>query len=140
MKSISAVIVLVLVAGGAILYVENAAKNTADPASPARPIPPVAAIAGPPGKPHFGMNLASVVDWSREWAFVDVFKHSRPWIEHGPKPFGYDAHGWPMICPGQRVETLMVREVEGHYPAGRYVATWHGVGAVDVPGFDVSGP
>ncbi|HEX4589790.1 MAG TPA: hypothetical protein VH120_07665 [Gemmataceae bacterium] len=79
------------------------------------------AAAIPPSQPHFGMNLASIVDWDREWAFVDVFKHSRPWIDKGP-----------------RRETLMVREVEGHYPAGRYVATWRGLGTVDIPGFDVS--
>jgi hypothetical protein len=91
-----------------------------------------------PATPHFGMNLASVVDWTREWAFVDVFKHSRPWIEHGPKPFAYDAHGWPIFSPGQSVETLMVREIDGHYPAGRYVATWRGAGTVEVPGFDVA--
>ena len=109
------------------------------------PVPgrtPVAAAAisaiAPPAPPHFGMNLASVEDWSREWAFVDVFKNSRPWIEKGPKPFAYDAHGWPIISPGQSVETLMVRELDGHYPAGRDVATWSGNGTVDVPGFDIS--
>jgi hypothetical protein len=85
------------------------------------------------------MNLAAVVDWSREWAFVDVFRHSRPWIEHGPKPFIYNDDGWPILSPGQNVETLMVRELDGHYPAGRYVATWRGSGTVDVPGYDVSG-
>jgi hypothetical protein len=85
------------------------------------------------------MNLASVVDWSREWAFVDVFKHSRPWIEHDPKPYAYDGHGWPIFTPGQSVETLMVREIDGHYPAGRYVATWRGNGTVEVPGYDLAG-
>jgi hypothetical protein len=68
------------------------------------------------------MNVASVVDWSREWAFVDIFKHSRPWVDRG----------------GAR-ETLMLREVEGHYPAGRYVATWRGSGTVEIPGYDVTG-
>jgi hypothetical protein len=100
------------------------------------PTPAAEAHASPP---HFGMNLASIVDWSREWAFVDVFKHSRPWIEGGPKPFAYDAHGWPKFAPRQRVETLMVREVDGHAPAGRYVATWNGTGTVEIPGFDVAG-
>jgi hypothetical protein len=68
------------------------------------------------------MNLATVSDFSREWAFVDVFKHSRPWI---------DNKGW--------LETLMCREIEGHYPPGRYVATWNGPGAVEIRGFDVAG-
>ncbi len=104
------------------------------PAGNASGSTPVANAPGSP--PQFGMNLASVVDWTREWAFVDVFKHSRPWIEHGPPPFVYDAHGWPKISPGQSVETLMVREIEGHYPAGRYVASWRGAGTVEVPGFD----
>lgn len=102
------------------------------------PTPIVATPPVPPAPPHFGMNLASVVDWSREWAFVNLFKHSRPWIEHGPKPFVYDAHGWPIFSPGQTVDTLMVRELDGHYPAGRYVATWHGAGTVEIPGYDVA--
>ena len=67
------------------------------------------------------MNLATLTDFSREWAFVDVFRHSRPWI--GNKDW---------------LDTLMCREVDGHYPAGRYVAIWTGPGAVEIPGFDVT--
>ncbi len=92
-----------------------------------------------PGRPRFGMNLAQVADWGREWGLVDVFKPSRPWVERGTGPFAYDARGNPRLMPGQAVETLLVREIDGHYPAGRYVATWRGTGRVKVPGFDVTG-
>ena len=85
------------------------------------------------------MNLSAVVDWSREWAFVDIFKSSRPWNESGPKPLEFDLHGYPLLKPPQSVETVMVREIEGHYPAGRYVCTWAGSGQLDLSKFDVWG-
>jgi hypothetical protein len=111
----------IAVGGGYILF------NDSTPPPPgtqvaAGPVvePPGDFDRGSPNPPHFGMNLASIADWSREWAFVDVFKSSRPWTE--------SANGR---------QTYMVRELEGHYPAGRYVVTWKGAGEVNVPGFDV---
>src|SRR5262249_36253580 len=92
----------------------------------------------PPAAPQFGMNLAQIADFGRQWSFVDVFKHSRPWIERGDGPFAYDPHGWPRLKHGQAFETLMVRELDGHYPGGRYVATWQGAGEVELRKFDVS--
>jgi hypothetical protein len=85
----------------------------------------------------FGMNLSAVVDWSREWAFVDVFKSSRPWNERGPKPFEFDPHGYPRLKADQSVETVMVREIDGHYPSGLYVCTWAGAGQLDLSKFDI---
>lgn len=99
------------------------------------PRPPDAALK--PRPPRFGMNVSAVVDWSREWAFVDVFKCSRPWTELGPKPLRFDPRGWPRLNPGQSVETLMVREIDGHYPAGQYICTWKGTGQLDLSRFDV---
>ena len=84
------------------------------------------------------MNVSAVVDWSREWAFVDVFKSSRPWNERGPKPFEFDSYGYPRLKAHQSVETVMVREIDGHYPPGRYVCTWAGVGQLDLSKFDVT--
>lgn len=87
--------------------------------------------------PRLGMNLGSVVDWSSEWPFVDAFKTSRPWMEQGTGPFTYDDNGSPLLKPGQRVETLIFRDLDGHYPAGDYVCTYEGTGIVEIKQFDV---
>jgi hypothetical protein len=83
------------------------------------------------------MNLAAVTDWTTEWPFVDVFKSSRPWVQHPDGKVKFDEHGDPILQPGQSVETLMVREVNGHYPSGAYVATYEGAGTVDMSRYDV---
>lgn len=92
---------------------------------------------GFPHRNQFGMNLSGVIDWTREWPLVDVFKPSRRWITKGPGEFAFDAQGNPLLQPGQAVETLMVREINGHYPGGRYVATWEGTGTVAMTRWDV---
>lgn len=100
--------------------------------------------ATPPARPQLGMNLSAVVDWSREWTFVDAFKHSRAWIpqraeEGGPWDTGeklaLTAEGWPLLKPGQAASTLMFREIGGHYPAGTYTCTFDGHGEIRF-GFD----
>jgi hypothetical protein len=83
------------------------------------------------------MNLGGIVDWSSEWPFVDVFKTSRPWMEYGPGPFTYDDKGSPLLKPDQRVETLVFRDLGGHYPSGTYVCTYEGSGSVEITQFDV---
>lgn len=99
----------------------------------------------PPSRPLIlGMNLATVADWSREWALVDVFQASRPWISQnsgggGPWDNGQrvevDAAGWPRLKPGQAATTLLCRELDGHYPAGQYTCTYEGSGEI-AWGFD----
>ncbi|MBX7105259.1 MAG: hypothetical protein K1X57_14345 [Gemmataceae bacterium] len=91
-----------------------------------------------PARRVVGMNLGGVVDWSAEWPFVEVFKTSRKWMENGPGPFTYDDRGRPLLRPGQMVETLIFRDLGGHYPAGDYVTTWSGGGTVEVRQFDVT--
>ncbi len=86
---------------------------------------------------QLGVNLANVVDWSSEWPFVDVYKTSRPWMEKGPGPFTYDEAGNPLLRPTQSVETLIFRDLDGHYPAGDYVATYEGTGDVEINQYDV---
>jgi hypothetical protein len=87
--------------------------------------------------PRLGMNLGGVVDWSSEWPFADAFKTSRPWMEQGPGPFTYDDQGSPLLKPDQRVETLIFRDLDGHYPAGDYLCTYDGTGSVAITQFDV---
>lgn len=92
-------------------------------------------------EPHLtmGMNLAGISDWTREWVFVDVFKHARPWIsqdvgDDGPwdnkRPLRTTAEGWPILAKGQAAAALMCRELEGHYPAGVYICTYKGDGDI----------
>jgi hypothetical protein len=85
----------------------------------------------------FGLNLSAVNDWSREWAFVDVFKASRPWQLAGPGELKTDKDGHPLPGPGQTAWTLTVRELKGHYPGGRYTAAWKGKGEVEIKRWDV---
>ena len=80
------------------------------------------------------MNLSGVVDWSTEWPLVDVFKASRSWVKNDwqsatdDPSYRFDVQGNPLLKPGQAVQTLMLREIGGHYPAGVYVITYRGAG------------
>ena len=88
------------------------------------------------GRP-IGINLTSVVDWSSEYVFVDVFKQSRQWISHEAgwdKPWSsgveipLDTNGYPLeipwdngIDPPQLIRTLMYfGDLNSHYPGGAY--------------------
>lgn len=84
-----------------------------------------------------GINLSELSDYSTQWAFVDIFKQSRPWIESHPGKIAYDEHGWPRLQPEQSVQTVMVREIKGHYPAGLYKATFSGPAGVRLDQFDI---
>ena len=81
-----------------------------------------------------GINLSSVVDWSTEHAFVDVFKTSRQWFSSAEgkwgddRPLDIDEHGWVRsLKPGQWARTLALWEID-HYPAGKYVVLYDGKG------------
>jgi hypothetical protein len=87
--------------------------------------------------PTVGINLAPVEDYSRQWAFVDTFKQSRPWIESPKGKIAYDEHGWPLLRPGQSVQTLMLRELKGHYPDGIYTCTFSGPALVRMDQHDI---
>lgn len=82
------------------------------------------------------MNLSGLADWSTEWPLVDVFRSSRPWVKSDwqsaldDPAYAFDAQGNPLLKPGQRVQTLMLREIGGHYPAGDYVITYQGTGKI----------
>lgn len=84
-----------------------------------------------------GMNPSAVAHYTREWTFVDIFKTSRVW--HSADPLAFGPEGWPRLEPGQQVSTLMMRGMDGHYPAGEYTVVWEGRGRVSIPGFDVVG-
>lgn len=85
-----------------------------------------------------GLNLAAVQDWSREWAFVDAFKGARAWTLNGKGELALDKSGNPLPGESQTAWTLLLRDLGGHYPAGKYTATWKGTGEVDVKRWDVT--
>jgi hypothetical protein len=85
-----------------------------------------------------GTVLDSIEDWSPEWAFVDAFKSSRPWISGTATTFDdgraieVDEHGWvKRLGPGQWARTLLFWDQRSH-PGGRYRITWEGKGVVAI--------
>ncbi len=102
------------------------------------PVVKAKAKASPLARPRspLGTNIAAVVDWSREIAFVDAFKMSREWISghegawDDARPLELDEHGWvKRLMPGQVARTLLFW-YDGYpaYPAGEYVVTYQGEG------------
>ena len=86
-----------------------------------------------------GVNLTAVHDYTPEWRFVDVFKMSREWIPQvpgfgGPFDTGVDltltADGWPLLNAGEAAGTLMLHDLDGHYPGGVYTVLYDGTGTM----------
>ncbi len=104
-----------------------------------------------------GTNLNGIADWSTQQPFIDAFKSSRSWItqcqngEPGCKggwstdEFGklnLDQDGWVKSLPAPddpaeytRVSTLLLRDLGGKYPGGKYVVLYAGEGTIEY-GFD----
>jgi hypothetical protein len=89
-------------------------------------------------KSPLGTNLSGIADWSGEWAFVDAFKMSRPWISGSAsawddgRDFDLDEHGWiRSLQAGQIARTLMFWDDAGRYPAGQYVVLYEGQGTIE---------
>ena len=93
-----------------------------------------------------GINLSGVVDWSTELVFTDAFKQSREWTVHeardgAPWDSGVSiplqVNGFPLqipysngVQPPQAVRALMLWDLQGHYPSGRYRLIVQGSGQV----------
>ena len=86
-----------------------------------------------------GINLAGLVDWSRQWDFVDVSRKSRAfnsqeftsyeWSTQEAYPATVD--GYPLeLAPNQRASTLLLRDLEQHFASGLYNVFWDGDGTV----------
>jgi hypothetical protein len=99
-----------------------------------------------------GTNLTGIADWSPQLPFLDGFKSARRWIpqcvDSDPDCRGtwstdeevtdLDEWGWVKRLPAPedapeytRVSTLLFREIQGQYPAGRYVALYEGEGTIE---------
>jgi hypothetical protein len=103
------------------------------------------AVATPKAQVHasasVGTNLTTVVDYTREWPFVDIFKVARTWIPQeqglgwgqGP-PLTLTPDGWPaVLAPGQYAETLIYDngiDAAASYPTGQYTLTYDGEGTI----------
>ena len=95
--------------------------------------------------PKLGTNLTAVVDYTREWPFVNAFKVARAWIPQGTglswgdgAPLVLRPDGYPKyLLPGQYAETLIYDNDIGtaaDYPTGKYTLLYDGEGTIS---FDV---
>lgn len=90
------------------------------------------------------INLSGIVSWAEGYAFVDVFKSSRPWISQHPDAgwgqgpaIATDDLGWvTSLSEGQYVETVMLDGVADRL-SGVYNLYYEGEGTFDFVG-DVS--
>lgn len=95
---------------------------------------------------NMGTNLYSIVDWSTQQPFLDAFKSSRQWLTHNKATWdtnedsklNLDSNGWvkSLPTPGDgsqytSVGTLMLREIGGKYPGGKYVVLYDGQGTIE---------
>lgn len=97
-----------------------------------------------PGNAHspLGMNLMKNVSYASGWAFVDAWKHARAWISQKPGmgwgeggPLDRDENGWVWsLLEGQIARTLLLLDLSGHYPAGRYIVLYDGQGTIEYRG------
>ena len=84
-----------------------------------------------------GSNLDPITYWSAQVPFVDVKKSSSEW-ESGTstewsdgRALDLDANGWVRsLAPGQVARTLMLRDIGGRYPGGRYLVRYKGEGTL----------
>lgn len=85
-----------------------------------------------------GTNLEGIAAWTTQLPFVDVMKSSGSWISgdrdgrwDDGRPLDVDADGWVRtLAPGQIARKLMLREIGGHYPGGRYRVRYKGEGTL----------
>ncbi len=87
-----------------------------------------------------GSNLTDLAHLSSELVFSDVFMTSQPWVSSPednwgtfPQPLDVNDQGWvDSLLAGQVADTMMLYELDGHYPKGSYTLTWQGSGTIVV--------
>jgi hypothetical protein len=127
----------------------RAPSRTTLPTTPAADLTqaPAQAVAG---TNHVAIGLASVVDWSTQQPFLNIFKTARNWIGHKPGAWGgmtaqelrdggyVDADGWPLRMPRElsSIGTLILTNIPeaAQSLAGRYVLRYTGKGIIEVGG------
>jgi hypothetical protein len=100
------------------------------------PTVPTIPTTSPAPRFQMGINLAPVAYYSSEWTFSNAMKMAGGWAQAGPTPrpqwVTTDTNLWPIQPAGSNevAQTLMFRDINGHYPNGTYTATWDGQGDV----------
>jgi hypothetical protein len=99
-----------------------------------------------------GIGLNGIADYSTELPFLDAFKSARSWTTQNAgtwdtgeaSKLNVDAQGWVKSLPTgsdpaayRSVGTLLLREIPGDYPSGRYVVFYDGTGTIEY-NFDAS--
>ena len=101
-------------------------------------------------RPSIGINLEYNSFQSPQIMFVDVFKQALPWVarpENDGNVFNSglevptDDRGWPRQVPfivdgstPQIAQTLMMNNLDGHYPGGVYTVRFEGSGELLIAG------
>ena len=93
-----------------------------------------------------GTNFGPIADWTGEWAFIDAFRASRPWVSGSANQWddgrivSTDANGWvSSLLPGQIARTAVL--TSERKPSGTYVVLYNGTGTIeygDAASFDAS--
>jgi hypothetical protein len=87
-----------------------------------------------------GINLAQMANWSRELAFVDLFKQAEGWLSqdvphnrwNNNQALDLDEDGWVRsLRANQAAAAMMARGLGTHYPAGDYVCLYDGEGQLE---------
>ena len=87
----------------------------------------------PTRRSPIGTNLEGISYWTPQLPFVDLMKSSAGWSSNDGKPLDQDENGWVRsLGVGQTARTLMAREIDGHYPSGRYTLRYKGEGKISV--------
>jgi len=99
------------------------------------PLPPNPVRTG-----NIGTNLGFVADWSSELPFVDVIKSGRSWTSNragqpwgSGEPLALDANGWITRLEAGQYADLVLLNVQGHFPHGRYTLLFDGDGTLSFP-------
>lgn len=97
-----------------------------------------------------GINLTAVTDYSTELVFTDAMRSARGWITFnaaGSSPWDTQlpiptlANGYPTHVPfdvegqpAQAVRTVLLWDLQGHYPSGTYRLMASGQGSISLSG------
>lgn len=103
----------------------------------------------PARHPLIGINVGGIADWSAQLPYVDHMRSSRQWIaqcgmsncpewDNGRGMDLYPTNEVKSLGIDQALGTMLLRDLGGHYYAGRYVLLYHGDGIVTLSMDDVS--
>lgn len=119
-------------------------RQAVEPADPPKTVAPADGMPARTSRPSselnrespLGSNVNTVVDYSTDMPFVDLFKSSRPWTSGSEREWGdgrsidLDENGWVRsLKTGQVARTLML--TRGGHPGGEFIIQYEGDGEID---------